>query len=341
MIKTSFLFACTLTALAQDGIPLQFHSPAPFSQQNSGRGMPPFGAPGPPGKQPGFFRIDRQSSITLQFNAVAEPPLANPGDLQLAWLINKTQNVWHRFVIDKVHHEYFGYDASAQPAASGEYSVTIGPLSTVPERDELAFLGISTPLSPTALPKYPGPQLVKSGDTIALDVLVSSDGKQKIVDYIQFSAAASAPSTGISSTTEPKDFTLDDGPIKTDFEGFVLINGHKFEGPTWFDKKPGSTLWFSFPDQGRFVLSLVPHAGFQKVGRVRDNVVSFEADGQQYEVWMKSPIVSSGGTWRLYVLHDPSYQPEHSSLHMKLDGLSAGTPMVIGGTDRIENLLPK
>jgi hypothetical protein len=304
--------------------------------------MPAFGAPASPGKQPGFFRIDQLDSPTLQFNAVAAPPLANPGDLQLAWVVNKTQNVWHRFVIDRVHHEYFGYDVSVQAAASGEYSVTLGPPSAVPDADGLVFLGITGALSPLALPKYPAPQQVKSGDTIALDVLVSPDGKQKIVDYIQFSpAAAGDPHTpdAAIATDEPRDFTVDDGPIKTDFEGFVSINGQRFQGQTWFDKKPGATLWFYFPGQGRYVLSLVPHAGFQNLGNVRDNVVSFESDGQHYEVRMRTPIVSSGGTWRIYVLHDPSYQPEHLSLRT----VPSGPPalMVIGGTDRMEHLLPK
>jgi hypothetical protein len=339
MIKISVVFAWTLTALAQDGVPLQHHFSAPFSKQGT---LPAFDAPGPPGEQPGFFRIDRLDGPTLQFNAVAEPPLANPGDLQLAWVVNRTQNVWHRFVIDRVHHEYFGYDVSVQAAASGEYSVTLGPPSTVPDADGLAFLGITATLSPLALPKYPVPQQVKSGDKIALDVLVSPDGKQKIVDYIQFSSAAAsdppAPPAAIGSK-DPRDFTVDDGPIKTDFEGFVLINGQRFQGQTWFDKKPGSTLWFYFPGQGRYVLSLVPYAGFQKLGNIRDNVVSFESDGQQYEVRMRTPVVSSGGTWKLYVLHDPSYQPEHSSLRTEPTGLPALT--VIGGTDRMEHLLPK
>src|SRR5258708_6706160 len=175
MIKTSVVFACALTALAQDGVPMQFHFPAPVAQQNAGKGMPPFGAPGPLGKQPGFFRIDRIDSLMLYFNAVAEPPLDNSENLQLAWGVNKTQNVWHRFEIDRVHYQYFGYHVSVQPTAGGEYRITHGPPSAVP--DGLAFLGITAALTPMALPKYPDPQLVKSGDTIALDVLVSPDGK--------------------------------------------------------------------------------------------------------------------------------------------------------------------
>ena len=35
------------------------------------------------------------------------------------------------------------------------------------------------------LPEYPPPLIVELGDTIALDLLVSSDGQQKVVDYLE------------------------------------------------------------------------------------------------------------------------------------------------------------
>src|SRR5260370_1071661 len=150
MIKTSVVFACALTALAQDGVPMQFHFPAPVAQQNAGKGMPPFGAPGPLGKQPGFFRIDRIDSLMLYFNAVAEPPLDNSENLQLAWVVNKTQNVRHRFVIDKVHYQYFGHDVSVQPPASAQHPITRAPPSTV--LDAPACLGGTPSLAPLAVP---------------------------------------------------------------------------------------------------------------------------------------------------------------------------------------------
>jgi hypothetical protein len=111
----------------------------------------------------------------------------------------------------------------------------------------------------SAFAQVPGVAAREIGDAIALDLLVSPDGKQKIVDYIQFTSAKqfldastppADPPTAIN-TEEPKDFTLDDGPVITDFAGFILINGQKFQGLTWFDKKPGATMWFCFPGQGR------------------------------------------------------------------------------------------
>src|SRR5260370_42443759 len=87
--------------------------------------------------------------------------------------------------------------------------------------DGLSFLDVAAALSPVPLPKYSAPQLVKSGDIIALDLLVSPDGKQKIVDYIQFTSAKQfldactppADPPAAISTAKPKNFTLADGPV--------------------------------------------------------------------------------------------------------------------------------
>jgi hypothetical protein len=88
-------------------------------------------------------------------------------------------------------------------------------------------------------------------------------------------------------------------------------------------------VWFYYPGQGRYVLSLVPHDGFSKAGDIRDNVISFQGEGQQFEIrTMKLIVGSSAGAWNLYVLHDPTFQPKE-----------AGS--VQFATDRLENLLPK
>ena len=147
-----------------------------------------------------------------------------------------------------------------------------------------------------------------------------------------------------TSTGAPKDYTLDDGPLKFDFIGEVSINGERFAGPALFlaGRRDGFTPWFSFPGKGRFVLSLAPHAGFVKAGAIRDNEISFRAEGQVYQITMNSPVVGSGGVWNLYLLHERSYQLDGAVLALLPSGLAgSGTPMVVGRTDRLENLLTK
>ena len=323
MIRISLLFLGTLSLLAQDT-----------------KRVPPFDPPGTLGNQHGYFHIDTFGGLSVRFRAVVDPPLVNPQDLKLGWgvfkLQTKGQNVWHRFVTDKVNQQYFGYDLTVDPGAfPGQYRVTFSPLSIGPDQLQ------PSDLSPVPLPKYPEPQTIMPGDTVAVDLLVSPDGKRKIVDYIEFLFGVPADPPPATSTGASKDYTLDDGPLNFDFVGFVFINGQKFQGRTRFFKKSGVTLWFSFPGQGRYILSLAPHDGFSKIGVVRDHVVSFQANGQQYEIRMGSPVVGSGGAWNLYGLYDPLYKPGADEQTPMPDGMPTGTVTVLGGTDRLENLLPK
>ena len=101
-------------------------------------------------------------------------------------------------------------------------------------------------------------------------------------------------------------------------------------------------MWLYLPGQGRYILSLVPHQGFQKLGVVRDNVISFPANGQQYELRAYSPIVGAGGAWNLYILHDPSYHGDFENAAVSVNkALPPGTLFVGLGVGRLDNLLPK
>jgi hypothetical protein len=94
--------------------------------------------------------------------------------------------------------------------------------------------------------------------------------------------------------------------------------------------RTGATLWFYFPGRGRYILSLVSHDGFRRMGVIRDNVISFQSAGREYQVRLINLILGSKGAWNLYGLHDPAYEPK------------AGTMQIVqGGVNRVENLLPK
>src|ERR1022692_4041913 len=277
-------------------------------------------------QRPGTFMshgFSGSNNIELRLAVVAKPPDANLATLMSVSGIASADsgNGASRFVIDEVHRQYFGYDISAEATSvAGQYRVTIAPLTWTPKEQGL---------TPVLLPKYPEPQLVNESDTIELDLLVSPDGKQKVSDYIQ--VGMKPEPLAATNTQQPKGYTLDDGPVNFDFENdaTVWVNGEKYPGSYGSETKPGATVWFYYPGQGRYVLSLVSHDGFSKAGDIRDNVISFQGEGQQFEIrTMKLIVGSFTGAWNLYVLHDPTFQPKE-----------AGS--VQFATDRLENLLPK
>jgi hypothetical protein len=171
---------------------------------------------------------------------------------------------------------------------------------------------------------------VQEGDTIALDLLASADGKQRLVDYIRIERKLEpGPARTIS---EAHDFTPDDGLAAFQFATPTqfYINGQKFTGLGGFTTmRTGATLWFAVPNRGRYILSLTPRAGFQKGGAIRDNVVSFQSGADRYEYRASSPILGTGKAWNLYVLHDPQYRSK--------PGMESA---VSGGVDRLDHLLP-
>jgi hypothetical protein len=130
----------------------------------------------------------------------------------------------------------------------------------------------------------------------------------------------------------PRDFSIDDGPIRIPVEPpSVLIDGKKPANPVaMLTPRGGATFWFYFPGNGRFILSLAPHDGLVKKGTLRGNEIMFNADGHEYEVRLSTSPTGAPGPWNLYVLHDPAYQPT-----------DATAEFVVGGVDRLENLLPK
>jgi hypothetical protein len=120
---------------------------------------------------------------------------------------------------------------------------------------------------------------------------------------------------------------------------------------------------------------------FEKIGVLDGDKIRFAVNGEQYEWSSSVPILPSGGTWNLWVLQDPNYTPLFASdkpiatpptvldkIGRVVGGVTANDPfktgptaavkisvpqkssksevaipprVMIGGADRMENLLPK
>jgi hypothetical protein len=257
-------------------------------------------------------------NIRVRYTSVAEPPLRRPADLKISGGVGTEKNVMHRVMNDAVSLQSFGYDLTATPGpGADQITVVISPPSS-----KFSY-------TPVPLPKYPPPQVVQDGDTIALDLLASPDGSRKIVDYLTISTYKEPAA---AATTAPaRDYTPDDGTVNFGlFDATILIDGATYDGQSGFTGKPGATLWVAPPRDGRYILSLVPHDGFDKAGAIRDNSITFQSSGHKFEIRTQSLILGTKGAWNLYVMHDPLWQARPGQeMHLS------------AGTDRLENLLPK
>jgi hypothetical protein len=117
----------------------------------------------------------------------------------------------------------------------------------------------------------------------------------------------------------------------------------------------GALIWCYVEGQGRLIFSLVPREGYQfhKVGVITDNRIEFTLKGKRFEWLSSAPILPSGGSWNLWVLHDPKYlpfgaieilQPEKSRLEKLDDSIKAtaekvsriGDPAAVGFVKKSE-----
>jgi hypothetical protein len=285
----------------------------------------------------------------------------------------------HRVLTDSQQNVVFGYDlwVSADPITR-KFSLAVLPADEAFRR---TFLKDYTPLRPdgpfATFPKSTTPQTLDDGDAVSLELLVNNESGVKIVDVVRVTFDRSTLRE-THPESAPKDFTLD--AVELGVKNYsLLINGtlvNKNKSTIGFT---GALLWFYVPDRGRFIFSLVPREGydFAKIAVLDDNRIEFTLNNERYQWLSSESILPNGGTWNLWVLHDPNYTPLFGSegvvprttsklpkvfdkiegvlnsqgavLNMSLPGQSPETrngPIVpqrvmVGGADSMENLLPK
>jgi hypothetical protein len=238
-------------------------------------------------------------------------------------LLNTEGGRIQRVGFDPHDQVWFGYDIAVTGDPANGFLLTFGPPSAAAPRRPG-----EKPSKVVALQKYPSTLTIADGDIVAIDLMVTADGTQKLTDYIQIVSPARDPQPPAATTTAaPRDVTIDDGPVT--YGRFVLLWQGQTLKMTWHTGRPGATFWIAFPNDGRYILSLVPHDGFTKSGVVRDNVISFEPGGQPCEIRFFKPVAGEGNAWNLYVMHDPGYQP-NEKLRDK----------VVTGTGRLDEFVP-
>jgi hypothetical protein len=306
MVKTSSLLIFTIVALAQ--------SPVKTTDKSADL-------------LTGLEVLDSGVTISSRINYEPWPPRNWAFDKAVMGFDPTGGDTVRRYICDLDALSCFGFDMTVSGTPTDEsLQVSFGPL-TVSEtvRESLDASAHGRPLSFAKLPKYPPPQTVHIGDTIALDLMISADGRERIVAYFKF---IRAPQAHDASIDDASFITLDlrGGPE-------VRVNGRTAIKQASFSQTPtgGSTLWLYVPGEGRYILSPAPHDGFEKAGTIRGGIVAFRANGQDYEIrgLSVSALILRDEIFNLYVIRDSAWLPA-----------TGATDSMMGGIDRIENLLP-
>jgi uncharacterized protein (TIGR03435 family) len=207
-----------------------------------------------------------------------------------------------RFVGDDQRHVYITYTTTMErlPEA-GTYRVTItASAPAVPAWMRPA--ADSKLISPA---NYPVPQILRDGDTLAVELYTDDRTGRRLVDYIHIGQnmpifLRTAPAR--DAYTGDAEFSMVHPRLSVNGQGLESLSG----------TMKGRMLWVFIPGQGRFLLSLQPHpaSGFEEAGEVNGKSLTFAARRNVFRIDGAERISSMGSAvYRIYALQDPAWQP--------------------------------
>lgn len=262
-------------------------------------------------------KLPRGQELEFKIRAFRLDPSIEEGELDVRLPLSPQASVGnsdrvHRWLVDEKGKLIFGYDLVVEALPGGtQVKVSAHPLDA-----EFAarLAGDAAGAEPVHSRKlFPTPTLVRptetqtiaDGGSIAIDVLINEGLGLKIVDYIRVASAKPRPSPVLGGG---RDFTVTN--VELSIKNYrLVVDGEALSTAGFKRSCAGSLIWFAVPMGGRFIFSLSPREGydFRKAGLIEGNKIVFAWEGVRYEWVSEAPVVGGGGTWNLWVLHDPAY----------------------------------
>jgi hypothetical protein len=216
--------------------------------------------------------------------------------------------VLHRFVRDNLRQIYASYTVTVETLPQeGTYRVSFGP-PTDPPPAELRGKADWKMVSP---PKYPVPQIVMDQDSIRLELYSNGTARnatRRVVDYIH----AGRQERMVMRKETPHDYYADDAELAVTRPRF-RVNGVAGDAVAALPETiRGPVLWVYVPGYGRYILSLHPHEelGFESAGEAAGNSLTFSGpDGNVFRIDTAERIATGSGSYSVYVLADPGWEP--------------------------------
>jgi hypothetical protein len=266
------------------------------------------------------------NGVTISYETRLEPPTPPISKFCSGTLTEN--NVIKRHLCDFAQKRYFGYDLTMEAVGDGGFRLAFSPLTITPQKMEEIFRDTKG-WTQLPLPQNPVTQILRSGETLALDLFVNPSTGQKIVEYIKIQ---SGEGRTLTASGPPRDFSAEDGWIEISAPR-LKINGTPVPATTDYrGGVGGSPVWIYLSGRGRFVFSLAPRLdlGFQKAGEIRGSTMTWRWGSDEFSMNTNRRIAPGEGVYTVYVFNDPRYRPQG-------DDTAAGFLLGAGGT--IESLV--
>ena len=248
--------------------------------------------------------------MTVLFMSDLQPASSNS---ETADWLSASDDLIHRVLYDKARGLNFGYDLRLEPVeGSTKVRVSVEPISPSAMnrvREDFDRMGKSMP-EPSDILRYLAPQVVEDGDAFSLEIAANRHTGVKLVDLLMVSRDPLKIQQFEEDQYPAREFTIDDVHMMMSTKKF-LVNGNPIASGGTIS---GPVLAFRTPDRGRFLLSFRPYEGyaFRKAGVILVNKMTFTVDGDRFEWVSNRPVMSGGGKWDLWVLHESDYPPSAS-----------------------------
>jgi hypothetical protein len=247
-----------------------------------------------------------KDGVHVAFRTMMEPPSSGE-DFSLGGGTASSEHLWHRYLYHSKTRKYFGYDIDIQRKQGDQFVVRLLPLSADPQKLTLPAGAAWTLMQ---LPRGQEPQTIRTGETVAVDLLVNQSTGHKVVDYLTISGEQREVYTVEGSA---RTFSAEDAPLNL-YQPRISINGELVPSTANMGGGvSGTAVAFYLPGKGRFVLSLAPREalGFRRAGEVRGSTLTFTAGSDTYRVNCNGRIAPGEGVYHLYLYHNPSFRPKN------------------------------
>lgn len=195
--------------------------------------------------------------------------------------------VWNRVVYDKTGKAIFAYALEAgRGSPPDKFYIRIKPV-------ELAYAwklqkgGVPTV---SAIREFAD---VKSGQSVALDILYNRTTGDKIYDLLQPFAAPVGDELAFSGMS-------------------MTVNGQALKELAGVGMTGAGVLIYA-PGHGAWVMAAQARPGFSAIGHVEGGRLWFESDGDRVEIQSKGPVLSNPEKNVVWVRHEPGWRSESSA----------------------------
>jgi hypothetical protein len=196
----------------------------------------------------------------------------------------------HRFVRDNFRNAYL------------TYTITFEPISGT-ETFRVAFSDSTVP--------YPVSQVLRDGETIALNLAFDAQTGRKMIDYIRVGTGVMKPRQDPARDVYAEDAEL------TIAQPRLRTNGIEQAAADLPARVSAPVVSVDIPGQGRYLLSFKPRSedGFERAGEAAGNSVVFSLDGNIFRIDCADRIASGSGTYNIYAkrVQAPKSDPPDNS----------------------------